>query len=268
MEPYLVVALILIAGLIATIVHLATNSIDLGTIGYYWAQDFPLHCLDQNIECIRSENAIIQQALLLDVPLIGNVLLVSIFMWKICVSLQEQDCKNASHNFQSSIRHSRRHDEVQEEEISCPRRRASLIVSPEELYTIQYRKSCKARQLILQYFVGYFLTCAFLWIYFIFHSAESIDNLFERLTMVFYSIGGGFNSILFVLPALRIVHEGNVDLCLCRALVSAIISYAGPSNGASHVLRRGRRRASITTQSQANPSNIEEYITNDRIDRN
>lgn len=192
--------------------------------------------------------------------------------------MREQDCRNASHNFQSSIAQSRRNDGAQGEETSSPRRRTRLIISTEELHSIQYRKSHKVRQRIMQYFVGYLLTFAFYWIDSILHSVASIDNLLEILTMVFYPLGGFFNLIVFVLPAVRIVQEENVNLCLGRALVSAMISYAGPCNGDFHALRRERRRASIATivsivsiatESQENMSNIEECVIPDSyIDSN
>lgn len=268
-EPFLHVTPILV-GLIAAFVPLATNSINPGSRGYCWAQDFPLHCLylDQNTECIRGETATIQRVLLLLLPMILNILIVGIMMWKIYAAVWEQDRRNASHNFQSSIRQPPRNNGAQRENTSGARRRTSLIMSPEELQIFQYQRSRKARRRVLQYFVGYFITYLFLFIDTILRDVEGIDNLLEILTLIFYPLGGFFNLIVFVIPAVRKVQERNADLRLFRALGSAIISYVGPSNGESQALRR-ERRASIAVRTLAIPSNIQDCVTTDSsIDRN
>lgn len=78
-EPYLHVAPILI-GLLAAIVPLVTNSINPGSRGYCWAQESPLHCRDQNIECIRGKTAVYQRMVFLALPLVVNMVLVITLM--------------------------------------------------------------------------------------------------------------------------------------------------------------------------------------------
>jgi len=268
-EPYLHFAPILV-GCIAAFVPLVTNSMNPGSRGYCWAQDFPLHCLDldQNTECIRGETATIQRLLLLFSPMILNILIVVIMMWKIYAAVWEQDRRNASHNFQSSVRQSPRNNGAQGENTSGARRRTSLIISPEELQISQYQRSRRARRRIMQYFVGYFIPHFFFYTDALLRNVEGIDNLLEILTLIFYPLGGFFNLVVFVIPAVRKVQERNADLCLFRALVSAIASYAGPSNGDSQALRQ-ERRASITARTLANLSNIQECVmTDSSIDRN
>jgi len=268
-EPYLHIAPILV-GLIAAIVPLVTNSINPGSRGYCWAQDFPLHCTNQDIECIRGETAATQRVLLLFLPFLANVITVGIMMWKIYAAVREQDRKNASHNFQSSIRRSPRNNRAQEDNPPVARRRTSLIMSEEELRNTQYEKSRKARKRVLQYFIAYFLTYFSLVMDLILHNVESTDNLCEILIMIFYPLGGFFNLIVFVIPAVHKVRERNADLCLYQALVLSIVSYAGPSNGEAQTLRQGRR-ASIAARARAlaNSSNIEDRVmTDSHIDRN
>jgi len=266
-EPYLHVTPILI-GLIAAFVPLVTNSINPGSRGYCWAQDFPLHCQDLNIKCIRGETAITQRIFLLFLPMVMNVLIVGFMMWKIYMAVWKQDSRNASHNFQSSIRQSSRNNRADGENTSGTRRRTSLIMSQEELQIAQYHQSRKARQRILQYFVGYVMTYLFYFLDAILYNVEGIDNLLEILTVTFYPLGGFFNLIVFVLPAVHKVQERNSNLNLCQALLLAIVSYTGPRNGQAQVMRQ-ERRASITARVLANPSNVEDCVTTDSpIDHN
>jgi len=262
-EPYLHITPILV-GLIAAIVPLVTNSINPGSRGYCWAQDFPLHCSYQNIACIRGETTNSQRIFLLLVPMVVNILIVCIMMWKIYAAVRKQD--SASNNFQSSIRRSSRNDRAQGENTICARRGTSFMTQ-EELHSAQYQRSRKARQRILQYFVGYFITYFFLFMDTILHNIESIDNLLEILTMIFYPLGGFFNLIVFVLPAVQKIQEQDEDLCLCRVLVLAIVSYTSPSNEEAQASRH-ERGAPSTARALGNPSNIEDRVTTDSsIDR-
>ena len=173
-------------------------------------------------------------------------------MWKIYAAVRKQDSRNASYNFQSSIRQYSCNDRAQEENTIGARRRTNLI------------KSRKARQRILQYFVGYFITYCFPIIDTMFRDIESIDNLLEILTTIFYPLGGFFNLIVFVLPAVHKVQERNVELCICRTLVLAIVSYAGPSNGEAQALRH-ERRASIAERTP--PVTIDSPIDRNESDQ-
>jgi len=272
-EPCLHIAPILV-GLIAAFVPLVTDSMNPGSRGYCWAQDYPLHCIDEEENgCIRGETARIQRFWLFIFPLIGNNILVVVLMWRIYVAVWEQDCRNASHTFRSSITQSPSNDgaQLQVQMMSGIRRRSSSFRSPEEIRAAQYRRSRKARQRILQYTVGYFLTFLFIFIDWILHNEESVDNLLEILTMIFYPLGGFYNLIVFVLPAVRRIQKRNTDLCLCRAIASAIISYIGPDNGNSRAVREIQRASIPTspTQSHKNSPNTEDCHTNDgSIDRN
>jgi len=271
-EPFLHVAPILV-GLIAAVVPLVTNSFNPGSRGYCWAQDFPLHCTDdQTVDCIRGETATIQRVFLVILPLMGNIVLVGVMMWKIYAAVWYQDTRNASHNFQSSIR--RRQSSPNDGPIhntSPTRRRPSLIMSPEELRDAQYQKSRKARKRILQYFVGYFLTFIFIILDLVLNRVKCVDNLLEILTMIFYPLGGFFNLIVFVIPAVNKVQQDNTEFCFSRALFSAIISYVGPGNGDSRELRQVRRAsiATMASQLQISTSNIGDCVSDDTsIDHN
>jgi len=278
-EPFLHVAPILV-GLISAVVPLVTNSFNPGSRGYCWAQDFPLHCSDnQTVDCIRGEMASTQRNFLMILPWLGIMVLVCVMMWKIYAAVRDQDARNASHNFQSSIR--RRQslpnngpqmgNTSPTSPTSPTHRRASLIMSPEELRAAQYEKSRKARTRILQYFVGYSLTFIFFLLDGFLHRVKSIDNLLEILTMIFYPLVGFFNLIVFVIPAVRKVQQDNTEFCFCRALISAIISYVGPDNGDSRELRQVRRAsiATMVSQLQTSTSNIGDCVSDDSsIDHN
>lgn len=217
--------------------------------------------------------ATIQRVSLLVLPLMVNIVLVGVMMWKIYASVWDQDTRNASHNFQSSIRRrqSSSNDGPKIHNTSSTRRRTSLIMSPEELRAAQYQKSRKARKRILQYFVGYFLTLIFIILDLVLDQVKNMDNLLEILTMIFYPLGGFFNLIVFVIPAVNKVQQDNTEFCFSRALFSAIISYVGPGNGDSRELRHVRRAsmATMASQLQISTSNIGDCVSDDTsIDHN
>jgi len=224
----------ILLGLTAAIVPLVTDSMNPGTRGYCWLQDYPLHCItDQSVECIRGMTMTIQRPILLVIPLLLNSVLSGIIMWMIYASVRKQDSRNGLYSFElnSPCRQG----------TSRPRRRASFIRSQDEILTAQYQKSRKARQRIMQYFVAYVLMSLFPILDAMLYKVQSMDNLLQILVMTFYPLWGFYNLVVFILPAVKKVQERNVDFSLPRACVTAIISYIGPSS----VDSRTRKQYSI-----------------------
>jgi len=250
-EPYLHGAPILL-GLTAAIVPLVTDSMNPGTRGYCWVQDFPLHCTaDQNVECIRGMTMQIQMLIIFVVPVLSVSILNGIIMWMIYASVRKQDSINASHNFELQAPHG-----GERQGTSRARRRASFIRSPEEIHKAQYTKSRKARQRIMQYFLAYVLTLLFPIIDWILYKVQSIDNLLQILFMTFYPLWGFYNLVVFILPAVNKVRKRNVDFSLLRACVTAIISYTGPSNAKY----QARTRSSIIRKPPRELENTDECL--------
>jgi len=256
LEPYLHGAPILF-GLIIAIVGLATDSMNPGTRGYCWTQDFPLHCIQDDMQCIRGMTLEIQRIVMIALYLL-NGLLVFILMWKIFATVREQDCRNASHDFRSSARLAACNNNVLNGcETSVTPRRLSLK-SPEETKRAQYQKSRKTRQRVLHYFTAYLLTHSFPFIDWILHSVERVDNLLEISYLIFYPLGGFFNLVVFVLPTVRKAQERNPDFCLCKAIVTAVLSYAGPGP-------RTRNRASFANMPTPTLGNISDIELDHRL---
>jgi len=256
LEPFLHGAPILL-GLICAFVPIFTDSINPGSRGYCWIDDFPLHCtLDKSIECIRGKTADIQRGVLLGLPTIVIWLLNGIVMWMIYATVRKQDHINASHDFQSIIRQSPRNNEIhQPDGLNTPRRRSVTIRSPEEITNTQYQKSRRARKRVLQYFVAYSLTFIFPLLDAILHNVESIDNLLQILFLTFYPLGGFYNLVVFIIPAVNKVQERNAEFSRLRAFVTAILSYTGPSSSDSPSTRYARR-ASTTPRINLHLENI------------
>jgi len=285
-EPYLHGAPIL-AGLICAFVPLVTDSINPGSKGYCWIDDFPLHCTyDNNIECIRGNGGYVLRQALCGYPTIVIWLLNGITMWMIYAAVRNQDRKNALHDFQSSTIHSPRNNGIHQPGGLCtPRRRSLIIRSPEEILNSQYQKSLRVRKRILQYFVAYSLTFIFPILDWMLHAVESLDNLLQILYLIFYPLWGFYNLVVFVTPAVHRVKERNADLSFFRACVTAILSYIGPSSCDSPSMRQARRasmspritlhleniekrRASISPQIIHISGNIDDCVLSDRSNDN
>jgi len=250
-EPCLHCAPILV-GLVSAFVPLVTDSMNPGTRGYCWLQDFPLHCTkNQNVECIRGMNAIMLRQILITIPFIVNLILIVIAMWNIYTSARKQDSTDALQNYES---HVMRNDEMQRQSTSRTLRSGSLIHSPKEIP--QYIKGQKARKRIMQYFVAYFLTYVFLAIDGFLHNVQSLNNLLEILVMIFYPLWGFFNLIVFIIPAVKKVQEKNVEIYFPQACVTAIKSYGCPSVD-SRALRMASR-VSIAARALHNSENKKE----------
>ena len=255
-EPYLHVAPILL-GLTCAFVPFGTDSINPGSRGYCWIDDFPLHCTpNQNIECIRGKTAYIQRFFLNAFPSLVIWILNGIIMWMIYASVREQDRRNATHDFQSSVRQSPHNDRMHQPS-DPPRRRSVTIRSPEEILNTQYQKSRRARKRVLQYFMAYSLTFSVPLIDWILHNVKSTDNMLQICYLIFYPLGGFYNLVVFIIPAVRRVQERNAEFCLLRVYFTAILTYVGPSGGDSPSIRRVRR-ASHSPQITLNLENIEE----------
>jgi len=227
MEPCLHGAPIMV-GLVSAFVPFVTESMNPGTRGYCWLQDFPLHCTtNQDVECIRGMTTHIQRQILLVIPFTVSSILNVIIMWNIYTSTKKQHSIDALHNFDSSDMHD---DEMQRQSTSGTLRKGSLIHSPEEILKTQYHiKGQKAWNRIKQYFVAYFLTYAFLSIDGILHNVQSINNLLEILVMIFYPLWGFFNLVVFILPVVKKVQEKDVEIYFPQACVTAIKAYGGAS---------------------------------------
>lgn len=200
-EPYLHAVPILVGSIVA-LIPLVTDSINPGTRGYCWLQDFPLDCaIDESIECIRGSGMRIQRLYLLLVPfgVISSINIIT--MWMIYASVRRQDSRYASHDL------------------------ACCTHSPEEIHRAQYAKSRKARIRIMQYFLAYFLTFFFPIVDMILHDVQSIDNLLQILFMIFYPLWGFFNLVVFIIPEVNRVQERNAEFSLPRAFITAITSY-------------------------------------------
>ena len=84
---------ILIA-LITACLPLLTNSMNPGSRGYCWLQDFPLHCSeDQNVECVRGKGFVIQK-FVIDSLLVPELLLTGFTMWMIYATMRKLDTRN------------------------------------------------------------------------------------------------------------------------------------------------------------------------------
>jgi len=271
-EPFLHGIPILV-GLVSAFVPLVTDSMNPGTRGYCWLQDFPLHCTtDQDVECIRGTTGYNQQKFLILLPFSVNTILIGITMWMIYASVKKRDSIDALHNFEASVMHN---DRVQQQSTSLsPRRgsrRRSFIRSPEEILKAHYTKTRRARQRIMQYFVAYVLTYVFPLIDLILHKVLCISTLFEILVMIFYPLGGFFNLVVFIYPGVKRVQGRDAAISLPRACVTAIISYVGPGNVDSRALRKASV-VSIAARTLHSTKSTEESITgirsNDNIEMN
>jgi len=237
-EPFLHGVPILV-GLVSAFVALVTDSMNPGTRGYCWLQDFPLHCTtDQDVECIRGTTGYItQRKFLIVLPFFVNTILIGITMWMIYTSVKKRDSRDALHNFEASVMHN---DGVQRQSTSRSPRRGSFIRSPEEILKSQYTKSRKARQRIMHYFVAYVLAYIFPVVDLILHKVLCINTLLEILVMIFYPLWGFFNLVVFIHPAVKKVQGRDAAISLPRACVTAIISYVGPGRVDSRALRKAR----------------------------
>lgn len=237
LEPYLHIVPISI-GLLSGSLALITDSMNPGSRGYCWPQDFPLHCTgDENVECIRGKNALKLRVFLLAWPVLLIWTLNCIIMWGIYSTLRKQDRRNASHSFQPS-------------RTSTPSRRRSFTTfTVDESHNLQYRRSRKARTRVLQYFIAFSLTIVFSALDMLLYKVKSLNNLLEILTLISQPLAGFFNLIVFIIPAVNKVRKMNPKFSLFRACGTAIISYAGPGSGDTQS-RRQARRASSTLRHQ------------------
>mmetsp|Transcript_25114 Transcript_25114/g.28940 ORF Transcript_25114/g.28940 Transcript_25114/m.28940 type:complete len:381 (-) Transcript_25114:604-1746(-) len=237
LEPYLHIVPISI-GLLSGCLALITDSINPGSRGYCWPQDFPLHCTgDENVECIRGKNALKQRIFLLAWPVILIWTLNCTIMWAIYSTLRKQDRRNASHSFQPS------------RTSTPPRRRSFTTFTADESHNLQYQRSRKARTRVLQYFIAFSLTMGFVTLDMLLCNVKSLDNLMEILTLISQPLAGFFNLIVFIIPTVNNVRRVNPEFSLFRACGTAIISYAGPGSGDTQS-RRQARRASNTLRHQ------------------
>lgn len=261
-EPYLHGAPILL-GLISASVSLFTDSMNPGSRGYCWLQDFPLHCGKYtDIECTRGIHMSTLRPILVSAPFILITILSFGIMWTIHVAVRNQEKRNISHQLESGVMMSR--DRLQEQISSCSVRRASLPRSLEETRKTQYARSHKARKRILQYFIAYFITYVFLFLDAFCSDINNnlLDDVLEILVMIFYPLWGFYNLLVFILPAVHKVKKRNIGFSFPRSFYIAMVSYVGPSGGDSRKLRQ-ERRESITLQNVSSmQQRIQESVLN------